>query len=150
MEDLSTERPRSKTSLRLKYESEARVILDQLGGLEKIRTNLGLSQRKICQLLLVDPSAWSRWVKDATKVPPHVVKALQWYLELESKNPAWVRWREMTLGKDKAFSEDLSQWKRSIEQQLQQGPQWSKKAIVLLLILNTLVTSLLILFIKFI
>src|SRR5262245_16869396 len=55
---------RNKTALRMKYEAEARVFLQKYGGLENIRKNLGFSQRKISQLLLVDPSAWSRWVKD--------------------------------------------------------------------------------------
>ena len=51
---------RSKTPLRLKYEAECKLIKDKLGSLEDVRNNLGISQRKICQLLMVDPSAWSR------------------------------------------------------------------------------------------
>jgi hypothetical protein len=46
---------RSKTSLRMVYEAQVLVIKKQLGSLEKIRTHLGLSQRKMSQLLMVDP-----------------------------------------------------------------------------------------------
>ena len=80
---------RSKSSLRIKYEAEKQVLEQQLGSLEDIRERLGLSQRKMAQLLLVDPSAWTRWIKDPSKVPPHVYRALQWYLELTEKKPEW-------------------------------------------------------------
>jgi transcriptional regulator with XRE-family HTH domain len=82
---------RSKTPLRMKYEAESRVFLGKFGGLENIRQNLGFSQRKISQLLMVDPSAWSRWVKDPEKIPPHVCRSLEWLLQLEGKNPELVR-----------------------------------------------------------
>jgi len=112
--------PRVKTSLRLRYESEARVILKNLGGLEGIRERLGLSQRKLAQLLLVDPSAWSRWSKDDTKVPPHVIKALQWYLLLEEKDPTWQQWREFIHKREK--NPGLDQWRRGIEAKISQIP----------------------------
>jgi len=79
---------RSKTSLRIRYEAEVQVIKRKLGDLEGIRTQLRLSQRKICQLLLVDPSAWSRWVRLGEDAPPHIYKMLQWYLVIEEKYPA--------------------------------------------------------------
>lgn len=78
-----------KTSLRLRYEAEVEVIRKKLGGLEKVRLELGLTRRKMCQLLMVDPSAWTRWTRDETKVPPHVYRALQWYLALIEKQPEW-------------------------------------------------------------
>ncbi|MES2965829.1 MAG: hypothetical protein V4760_18250 [Bdellovibrionota bacterium] len=80
--------PRAKTSLRLRYEAESQVIRKKLGDLESIRNQLGLSQRKIAQLLLVDPSAWTRWTKAGEKAPPHVYRMLQWYLALQDKYPA--------------------------------------------------------------
>ena len=80
---------RSKTSLRMQYEAEAQVIRKKLGGLEEVRKELGLSRRKMCQLLMVDPSAWTRWTQDESKVPPHVYRALQWYLALIEKQPEW-------------------------------------------------------------
>ncbi|MFM6928449.1 MAG: hypothetical protein ACKOX6_08285, partial [Bdellovibrio sp.] len=51
--------PRSKTSLRMHYEAQVAVIRRQTGDLESIRLNLGLSQRKMSQLLMVDPSSWT-------------------------------------------------------------------------------------------
>lgn len=79
--------PRSKTSLRMHYEAQVSVIQKQLGNLEEIRGELGLSQRKMAQLLLVDPSSWTRWTKQGDEAPPHVWRALQWYLALREKIP---------------------------------------------------------------
>ena len=79
--------PRSKTSLRMHYEAQVQVIQNQIGDLEKIRADLGLSQRKMAQLLLVDPSSWTRWVKQGDEAPPHIWRALQWYLTLREKIP---------------------------------------------------------------
>lgn len=76
---------RSKTALRLTYEAEVRVFRSKYGGLEEIRKNLGFSRRKMCQILMVDPSAWTRWMRDESKVPPHIYRALEWYLALEKK-----------------------------------------------------------------
>lgn len=81
-------RGRSKSSLRLRYEAEVEVIKRKLGSLEDIRNQLGLPQRKLCQLLLVDPSAWSRWIREGEDAPPHIYRMLQWYLALEEKYPA--------------------------------------------------------------
>ncbi len=79
---------RAKSALRLRYEAEALVIERKLGDLESIRDSLGLSQRKMAQLLLVDPSAWTRWTKGGDEAPPHIYRMLQWYLALEEKYPA--------------------------------------------------------------
>lgn len=67
------------------YLLEREKIKNEIGDLEKIRINLGLSQRRICMLLLVDPSAWTRWNK--TEAPPHIYQALRWLLELRKVNP---------------------------------------------------------------
>lgn len=80
---------RQKTALRIKYEAEASIIKKKIGDLEGIRKQLGLSQRKMCQLLMVDPSAWSRWTKGGGQVPPHIYRALQWYFALIEKSPEW-------------------------------------------------------------
>lgn len=79
--------PRSKTSLRMHYEAQVSVIQKQVGNLDEIRGNLGLSQRKMAQLLLVDPSSWTRWTKNGDEAPPHIWRALQWYLALREKIP---------------------------------------------------------------
>ncbi len=80
--------PRVRSSLRQRYEAEARVIERRVGDLESVREQLGLSQRKMAQLLLVDPSAWTRWTQGQTAAPPHIWRALAWYLALQDKYPA--------------------------------------------------------------
>lgn len=85
----SEEEKTTLSSLRLRYEAEVAVIRKSLGGLEEIRTGLGLSRRKMCQLLMVDPSAWTRWTKRGSHPPAHVYRALQWYLALIDKQPGW-------------------------------------------------------------
>ncbi len=92
-------RLKSKTADRLHYEAQVQVIRKQLGSLEEVRGKLGLSQRKICQLLLVDPSAWSRWTKNSVEsAPPHIFRALQWYMTLQEKIPGLTP--QYFLGKD--------------------------------------------------
>lgn len=80
---------RDRTPLRMQYSSEAAVIRRKLGGVEDIRKSLGLSRRQMCKLLMVDPSSWTRWAKDEERVPPHVYRALQWYLSLIDKDASW-------------------------------------------------------------
>ncbi len=77
---------RLKSSLRMQYDAQVKVIREQIGSLEAVRTDLGLSQRKIAQLLLVDPSAWTRWTKQGS-APPHIWRALQWYMALKERIP---------------------------------------------------------------
>ncbi|MCM2280850.1 MAG: hypothetical protein NDI61_03275 [Bdellovibrionaceae bacterium] len=79
---------RSKSSMRIRYEAEVEVLKRKIGDLEAIREQLGLSQRKMCQLLMVDPSAWTRWARGSGQAPPHIFRALQWYLALQEKYPA--------------------------------------------------------------
>ncbi len=81
-------RSRPKSSLRLRYEAEVALIKRKLGSLEDMRRQLGLPQRKLCQLLLVDPSAWTRWNREGEDAPPHIYRMLQWYLALQDKYPA--------------------------------------------------------------
>lgn len=78
---------KAKTSLRITYEAQVEVLKRQLGDLESIRERLGLSQRKISQLLMVDPSSWTRWTKKGDEAPPQIWRALQWYLALQDKIP---------------------------------------------------------------
>lgn len=78
---------RIKTSNRLNYEAQVEVIKKQIGDIEVIRNKLNLSQRKMAQLLLVDPSAWSRWSTPGESAPPHIYRALQWYMSLQEQIP---------------------------------------------------------------
>ncbi|MBX9766440.1 MAG: hypothetical protein K2X47_04135 [Bdellovibrionales bacterium] len=83
----TTDPLRSKSSYRVTFESEKEVIRKDIGDLEQIRTRLGLSRRKICQILMVDPSAWTRWTRSQDGAPPHVYRMLEWYLLLKEKHP---------------------------------------------------------------
>ena len=80
---------RKKTSLRQRYEEEAEKIQAEIGDIEAVRMKLGLSKRKICQLLMIDPSAWTRWTKGQSSVPPHIYRSLQWYMILQEKHPEY-------------------------------------------------------------
>lgn len=80
-------RLKSKSSNRMLYEAQIEVIKKQIGDLEQVREALGLTQRKMAQLLMVDPSAWTRWTKSGDRVPPHIFRALQWYMILQEKIP---------------------------------------------------------------
>lgn len=83
------EKPRSST--RMRYEAEVGFLKKQNGNLDQIREKLGLSRRQICQLLLVDPSAWTRWTSPGGEAPPHIYRALDWYLSILEKDPEYRR-----------------------------------------------------------
>jgi len=89
LDNLESSETRAKTSLRMKYEAEVVAFRKREGSLEDIRRKLGLSKRKIGQLLLVDPSAWTRWTKADGDAPPHIYRALEWYLLLQDKHPEY-------------------------------------------------------------
>lgn len=101
---------RAKTSIRMNYEAQVSVIKAQIGNLESIRLNLGLSQRKIAQLLLIDPSSWSRWTQKGDGVPPHIYRALQWYMILQDKVPG--------LNASYFLQKDVGNLKKEIEKKL--------------------------------
>lgn len=82
---------RAKSPTRMRYEAEITHLLKQNGDLEQIRQKLGLSRRKICQLLLVDPSAWTRWTSPGGSAPPHIHRALDWYISILEKDPEYRR-----------------------------------------------------------
>lgn len=98
----SSREGRNKTSLRLKYEAETRVFRAKFGGLEDVRRRLNLSRRQMCQLLLVDPSAWTRWTRNEERVPPHIYRALEWYLTLEGRSELHPHLSKVYLGSMKA------------------------------------------------
>jgi hypothetical protein len=74
-------------NLNTEYRSIIDLIKLNLGSLEDIRKNLALSRRQICKLLLVDPSAWTRWTKPNQDAPPHIYQALNWYSQLVERSP---------------------------------------------------------------
>ena len=67
------------------YTSQVQKIKERLGDLEGIRKNLGMSRRQICQILLVNPSAWTRWTRSSQGAPPHFYRALEWLIYIHSK-----------------------------------------------------------------
>lgn len=85
--DLIDPKGRVQSSLRMKYAAEVQLIIGKWGSLEAMRNTLGLSQRKVCQLLLVDPSAWTRWTRSDSEAPPHIYRSLSWFLSLQEKHP---------------------------------------------------------------
>ena len=68
-------------------ENQVEVIKNQFGDIDKIRTQLGLSQRQMAQLLMVDPSTWTRWQKQKKGAPPHIYRALQWLMIIREQLP---------------------------------------------------------------
>jgi len=114
---LGSDRPisaRTKTSQRLKYEAETQVFKREMGSLEEVRIKLGFSKRKICQLLLVDPSAWTRWTTENGDAPPHIYRSLKWYLDSKSFQMNQV---EATLTKVVAENADLKSNFRVLQKQ---------------------------------
>ncbi len=86
--DFTGNKTKLKSKDRLHFEAQVEVIKKQIGNLETVRKKLNLSQRKMSQLLLVDPSAWSRWVaEEQESAPPHIYRALQWYMSLQEQIP---------------------------------------------------------------
>lgn len=142
--DSDERNPRLKTALRLKYEAEVRAFKNRFLGIENVRKTLGFSQRKMCQLLMVDPSAWSRWLKDEAKVPPHIYRALEWMLLAQDKNPDLIRVMSaglMSSGGTKGVSEEairplkerIQQLEGEIEQMKSKNLASSAKFMVLLI-----------------
>lgn len=120
---------RARTPNRLKYEAQVTVIKRQIGDLEQIRQKLGLSRRKMCQLLLVDPSAWSRWSKEGA--PPHVYRALEWYLLLMNKTPAHAHSYWITASGGRSSDLDYSQLLEESKRLQAQSHLLSRKVKVL-------------------
>ncbi len=86
--DFTENKAKIKSKDRLYFEAQVEVNKKQIGNEETVRKKLNLSQRKMSQLLLVDPSAWSRWVaEEQESAPPHIYRALQWYMSLQEQIP---------------------------------------------------------------
>lgn len=124
--------PRSKTSLRMNYEAQVSVIRRQTGSLESVRVELGLSQRKMAQLLMVDPSSWTRWTKQGDEAPPHIWRALQWYLALREKIPGLTPHYFTGTNPQILHQKALAELDQEREQRLQQQSILEQKLDVLL------------------
>ena len=71
----------------MRYDAEVEVIKKNYGSLEEMRLKLGLSRRQICQKLLVDPSAWTRWSATGDGAPAHVYRTLALILDSQIQAP---------------------------------------------------------------
>jgi transcriptional regulator with XRE-family HTH domain len=117
LEQNSRAKTSSQSSIRTHVDGQLSLIKNQIGSLESVRERLGLSQRKMAQLLLVDPSAWTRWVKQGEDAPPHIYRALQWYLALSEKIPGLTP--QYFIGKDPVHlaQENRNQFNQALEDQ---------------------------------
>lgn len=111
------EQPRS--AYRLRYEAEVNLIRRKRGDLEQIRSRLGLSRRQICQLLLVDPSAWTRWSRKG-EAPPHVYRALEWYLTLCEGDPAFEEIKKQTISLNTKSNNEINRLSQLFDGRLQE------------------------------
>lgn len=85
-EDLGKASTKSLT-YREKNELTSDLIKKQIGDIEQIRLSMGLNKKRMCELLLIDPSTWTRWCTGKTPVPPLVYRSLQWGLAVMDKHP---------------------------------------------------------------
>ncbi len=106
----------------MSYEQEIQMVRAQHGDLETIRKTLGLSRRKICEYLLVDPSAWTRWVNSGTdQAPPHVYRTLALLIEKTKTEPDFlqqqkganpiskIKWQEEFTGLSLELKQDMQE-----------------------------------------
>lgn len=84
--DIQATPQRAESEKRLRYEEVVQQIREKYGSLEEMRKRLNFSQKQMSELLLVDPSAWTRWVKDGEAAPAHIYQALAWYFESRIEN----------------------------------------------------------------
>lgn len=146
----SPQKPRISSSLRMRYQGEVQLIIKKWGDLEDIRKHLGLSKRKISQLLMVDPSAWTRWSKQPQSAPPHIYRALSWFLLLQEKNPeAHPYYWLATVSKPKMPKHEIEDMKRdvflSVDQQMKmfinnQNSGYSRRLLYLQVCLGTMLS----------
>jgi transcriptional regulator with XRE-family HTH domain len=82
------QKAKTKSPYQMRYSAEVAILKRSYGDLEQIRQQLGLSRRKICQYLLVDPSAWTRWEK--SEAPPHIYKTLGLMMQLKDEKGGYI------------------------------------------------------------
>lgn len=109
----------------------AELIKSQIGNIEEVRKSLGLSQRKMCQLLLIDPSTWSRWATGKTEPPPYVYRMLQWGLAVMEKYPETHPLSNYEKFEQLKKSEELSQRVAQLEKEfnVEQKPRAKKSSL---------------------
>lgn len=125
-----------KNKLSDHYAEEVQRIKSEIGDLETVRQRLNLSARKISQLLMVDPSAWSRWTKNEDQAPPHIWRSLNTHIKLlDLQNQA-----QISVGPEQlqALSKDSSTAKKEVDglkvqiEQLQNAVKANRAAAILM------------------
>ncbi len=108
------------------FEAKAERIKKQLGSLDAVIKSLGINQRQMAQLLLVDPSTMNRWIKNQEQVPPHIWRSIEWYMTLEQKTPGLSA--EHFIGKSKDdINQVISSNYKAIQSQLAEEIDQVKK-----------------------
>jgi hypothetical protein len=82
--EASNEKNSISTVQRIRYEAEVDYIIKKFGTLDQMREKLGVTRRKMCEILLVDPSAWTRWTTSQNgtdSAPAHVYKTMSLILQ---------------------------------------------------------------------
>lgn len=74
---------KSMTALKLQFEAEVGAIRRRIGGLNSFLSTHGMKQRDLARLIMVDPSAVHRWVKEEGKTPAYVWRILDYFHALE-------------------------------------------------------------------
>ena len=102
-----------------RYRLEAEFLAEKLGSLGQIRRDLGLSQRKISELFLVDPASWNRWEKKG-RAPGYIYKSVQWFLALRERHPeiASLAWLKTQAGEKRShfFEQELARLKEEVRE----------------------------------
>ncbi len=134
MEDLSIN-TKPKSEKRAKNDAIVAVICEKHGGLEQMRSRLGFSQKQMSELLLVDPSAWTRWVRDGESAPAHIYQALAWYFDSHKIEPAeaisQIKWRanDATFVEAAPDTVTVETWEREKKALVEQWHESQKKAV---------------------
>lgn len=123
---------------REKNELTAELIKKQIGDIEQIRISMGLNKKRMCELLLIDPSTWTRWSTGKTPVPPTVYRSLQWGLAVMDKHPEFHPlmisrsnlFNEARIGSQKPKnSEEIKEKSLFLEEELRQLKNTQKKLL---------------------
>ncbi len=102
-----------------RYRLETSFLAEKLGSLSQIRRELGLSQRKISELFLVDPASWNRWERKG-RAPGYIYKSIQWFLALRQRNPemaslAWLKTHSQE-SYHHSYERELEELKREVSE----------------------------------
>lgn len=140
-----------------RFVEQVQSIYIKYGELEEMREKLKFTRKQIAEYLMVDPSAWSRWVNgDPLAVPPHVVRTMGLIMEQNLKLTVQLRRQDLYLraaasdsesGLHEQYQSQIEALKEKLEVALKQSEKFEilKMGWKVLLIFN----SVLILYVLF-